>query len=386
MRNKTKKPVIATFSQRFLSPSMTFIYRQLKGVEDDFKVIGLTSNTKANLDIFPFAPVYEKTKTTLERLLRLYKKILGRYAVLSNSQAEYFKKIILANGVKLIHAHFGPSGIEILPVARDLRLPLLVSFHGYDASMLLKDRRYLSDLKGVLDYADIIAVSQYMKNKLIEIGADPRKISVIYYGISVQDNQVKRESIKKKVEEKLEIKFLQISNFDEKKGHKYTLLAFRKFLECYDKALLLLGGDGTLKNKIEDLSKELKINDKVKFLGRMTPIDVKSYMNNSDVFLHHSVTSSSGNEEGIPNVIMEAMAAGLPVISTYHSGIPELIKDGENGFLVNEKDIDTYAKKMTEILSIESYVGQNAIQTVFEDFNIIMQSQKLKELYKKLIN
>ena len=214
------KSTVAFYLQRFLYPSMTFVYRQLTGMQDVYNVIALTSNKRTSSDIFPFSPVYEKIKTPGESLMRFLKKKAGRFALLSNSQKKYFSRIIKENSVKLIHAHFGPSGIEILPVAKYLQLPLLVSFHGYDASSLLRNKSYISDLAGVINYSNIIAVSNYMKEQLVNIGADSQKISVIYYGIPVNDNLIERKSMIRKLDENERIKFLQISNFEEKKGHK----------------------------------------------------------------------------------------------------------------------------------------------------------------------
>ena len=379
------KSTVAFYLQRFLYPSMTFVYRQLTGMQDVYNVIALTSNKRTSSDIFPFSPVYEKIKTPGESLMRFLKKKAGRFALLSNSQKKYFSRIIKENSVKLIHAHFGPSGIEILPVAKYLQLPLLVSFHGYDASSLLRNKSYISDLAGVINYSNIIAVSNYMKEQLVNIGADSQKISVIYYGIPVNDNLIERKSMIRKLDENERIKFLQISNFEEKKGHKYTLLAFKELLKLHTNAILIFCGDGPLKMEMEDLSKQLGISEKVEFLGRIVPEKVKNKMLESDIFVHHSITSSAGDQEGIPNVIMEAMSVGMPVISTYHSGIPELIIDGKNGFLVNEKDVTSYTKKMYEVLNSEQDIGKNAFNTIYHDFNLEKQNKKIIDLYKKLI-
>ena len=294
------KLTVAFYLQRFLNPSMTFIYRQLTGVQDEFNVIALTPNKRISSDIFPFSPVYEKIKNPHESLMRFLKKKAGRFALLSDSQKKYFGKIVKENSVKLIHAHFGPSGIEILPIAKYSQLPLVVSFHGYDASSLLEDKRYLSDLTGVINYSNIIAVSNYMKERLVNIGADSQKISVIYYGISVNENFIERKSLNKKLDENERIKFLQISNFEEKKGHKYTLLAFKEFLKLRNNATLIFGGDGPLRKEMEDLSRQLEIQGKVEFLGRILPEEVKNKMMESDIFVHHSITSGSGDREGNP--------------------------------------------------------------------------------------
>ncbi|MGE5457188.1 MAG: glycosyltransferase [Methanococcaceae archaeon] len=386
MNIKKDNPVIAAYTQRYLNTSMTFVYRQIKSVEDEFSPIVLTSNEINNIDIYPAEKIFSRPKTTLGRLYRFMKKQMGSYSILSGDQINYFKQVTKENQVKLIHAHFGPAGIEIIPVAKALKLPLIVTFHGYDASSLLKNSKYISDLQPVFRYAHIVAVSDYMATKLISAGADASRMSVIRYGISPEKFPfIKRDPVHIKYKENRTINFLQLSNFNEKKGHKYTVLAFNELIKKQSNCTLTLAGDGELRSEIEGLSASLGIRDKVFFPGNVKPEAVKTFMAEADVFLHHSLTASSGDQEGIPNVIIEAMATGLPVISTFHAGIPELIKDGYNGFLVEEKDIDSYTRKMIEIIKIENNFASLASNTVFQDFNLITQACKLKELYKSLM-
>ncbi len=113
---------------------------------------------------------------------------------------------------------------------------------------------------------------------------------------------------------------------------------------------------------------------------------VKELMKQADIFVHHSITASNGDQEGIPNVIMEAMATGLPIISTYHAGIPELITDEFNGYLVEEKDSEEYAKKIRKLLTEDiSFIPLNARKTIEEKFNLKKQQIKLNSIYEELL-
>ena len=372
---------------------MTFIYRQILGVQKSIKPLVFVSNKIENLNMFPVEPIYFKSRN-LQRIKtsRIFNKIYGQHKLLSRKpkisyhQKKYFTKTISNNDVKLIHAHFGPSGIEILRIAKHLKIPLIVSFHGYDGSILLKFEDYKQKLKRLFEYSHVIVPSLYMLNELNEKIANLVNYSIVNYGIPLDDfRYVKRASVKNKVDRDEKLTFLQVSNFVEKKGHFYTVSAFKELLKFYPNSQLVLAGDGYLKGKILELANNLGINQKVIFPGAVYPKQVSKFMSKADVFLHHSITSIQGDKEGVPNVIMEAMATGLPCISTVHAGIPELIKDGINGLLVEEKDINGYVRKMKELLEEENDFSARARKTIENDFNLEIQLNKLKTIYSELI-
>jgi glycosyltransferase involved in cell wall biosynthesis len=182
------------------------------------------------------------------------------------------------------------------------------------------------------------------------------------------------------------VEFLQVSNFVEKKGHCYTVRAFRELLEVYPNCRLTLAGDGNLRSAIEILCGELGIKEKVRFVGKVTRSEVPPIMASADIFVHHSVTAVDGDKEGIPTVLMEAMATGLIPVSTLHAGIPELITDGIHGFLSPEKDIQAYVTKLKLALACREEICRAARRKVEEDFNLNRQNQKLNAIYQKVID
>ncbi len=384
---------IAIYLQHYLAPSMTFIYRQLKSAEKKYDPLVICSDRVENRTKFPFEKLFLKRRNFIRiKKSRYYNKLFGSHALLSIyprislRQSKYFTQILHNNDIKLIHAHFGPSGIEILPIAKDLNIPLIVSFHGYDGSILLKYEHYKQKLKKIFEYSHIIVPSDYMLNELNERVGNLVNYSIVNYGIPLDNfSHVKRASVKNKVERDEKLTFLQVSSFVEKKGHYYTVSAFKELLNFYPNAELILAGDGYLKGEIQELVNILGLNNKVNFPGVVNHTQVSKYMSKADVFLHHSVTSTKGDKEGIPNVIMEAMATGLPCISTIHAGIPELIKDQINGLLVKEKDIKGYVQKMKELLEKDNDYNVQARKTIENDFNLEIQTQKLSEIYDRLI-
>jgi len=373
---------------------MTFIHRQLKSAKKKYDPLVICSDRLENRDKFPFEHIFLRRRNFIRiKKSRYYNKIFGSHALLSinprisSQQFKYFSEILHKNDVKLIHAHFGPSGLEIVNLAKMSRIPLLVTFHGYDASLLLNAKKYIKNLKKIFDYAYIVAVSENMKKDLVKFGADEEKVSVVRCGIPVNRfNYVERVSLSDKFSNNELITFLQVSNFAEVKGHEYTIRAFKEFLREYSNARLILAGDGVTKVSVKNLCTKLGIISKVDFPGVVDENTVIKLMKHADVFVQHSVTLKNGIKEGLPTVIMEAMSTGLPVISTYHSAIPEIIDNGSNGFLVKEREVSSYTGAMFNLKNVTHEIGFKANKKVMEDFNLDIETQKLFGIYDRLIS
>jgi glycosyltransferase involved in cell wall biosynthesis len=379
---------IAVYVPHFLSISMTFVYRQLLGVAEHFDPLILTAKVE-HQEVFPLPhPIYCRSRTLPERIFcKIVKTITGRYSLLTPSQAYMWKRLLGSKRTKLIHAHFGPAGLAMLPLACSLNLPLLVTFHGYDASTALRNPRYVAGLKQLFAYAHIITVSRYMAEKLVALGGVIPNLAVVYCGIPMEGFRfVERIPPSEKVALGEQIELLQVSNFVEKKGHCFTVRAFRVLLNTYPHCRLTLAGDGPLRSGIETLCRELGILDRVRFVGKVTKDEVSGLMEAADIFVHHSVTAADGDQEGIPTVVMEAMATGLIPVSTIHAGIPELITDGVHGFLAPERDIPAYVAKLREALTCGIEIGQAARSKVESQFNLECQNQKLIDICQKVID
>src|SRR4030095_14017836 len=135
-----------------------------------------------------------------------------------------------------------------------------------------------------------------------------------------------------------EWRFVQAGRLIEKKGLPVTLRAFASFLKRYPKETLTIAGEGPLLGHLQELAGELKIGNRVSFTGFISQEQLRDLYYASHIFLHPSETGPDGNQEGIPNSLLEAMATGLPGFATEHGGIPEAIKHGVSGVLVPEGD------------------------------------------------
>lgn len=383
-----ERRTIAVYPGPYLDVSKTFIHRQLLGAAATFRPIVLTDRTE-NLERFPFEPIYvcrrSRSGTNASGVLR---RLFGKYRLLTPSQLITFGRILHRERVALVHAHFGPGGLDMLPLARFLGIPLLVTFHGFDASRLLRDPRYCRSLRELFRYADVITVSALMRDRLVRYGADPSRTRVHYIGAPVEDFSFeRRRSLSEKVRAGEMVRFLQVSNFVEKKGHAYTIEAFAEVALRHPNCRLTLAGDGPLREAIEQRARELGVSDRVSLPGKVWKQQVIALMAEADVFLHHSVTDATGDEEGIPTVIMEAMATGLPVVSTLHAGIPELIEDGVTGLLVAERDVAAYGRAMERLL-VEGgeKMGELAAAAVRERFDLSMQNRALLRIYEEIVD
>ena len=375
---------LVVFSDTYLKYSETFIYSQIKALEFVFDITFIAQK-HVNLKKFPFEKIIEVKPNFRQKFTRIFNpfKLHSSYAA---EIEQVFRKI----NPDAIHVHFGTNAVRIAPIVRKLGIPMLITFRGSDASKRLRDARYRSLLKRELGHFDFVCVSKALVKNLENIGIKLKEDHTLYNGVDVEKfSFISRESIKIKLELNKSIRFIQVSRFVEKKGHRYTLEAFKKLLSSVGKPHLFklqLIGSGPLEKEMKHYVKSSSMEDNVDFVDKKDHKQVAESLQKADVLLQHSVTTRSGDTEGLPNIIMEAMSVGLPVISTYHSGIPELVSDGVNGFLVNEKDVADYHNKMVSLITMEKNLGVEARKTIEKRFNLEIQIRKLAERITRLID
>lgn len=290
--------------------------------------------------------IEEKTLISNSILTRIFRYILMKF---TKRNYQYFEKRALMkslknNNINAILAQYGPVGVEVLPIAQELNIPLFVFFHGYDASRYDILEKYRADYKALSEKAHgIFLASQTLANNLKAIGCSDKKFIINPY----QPNEIFFAN-NPYFENK---NILATGRFTNKKAPHLTILAFQKVLEKFPESQLRIAGGGKeLFDACKSLVKALKIEANVTFLGILTPAEVKQEMNESYMFVQHSVTPEDGDQEGSPVAIIEASAAALPIVSTRHSGINKSVIDGKTGFLVTEYDIDNMARYMLQLL------------------------------------
>ena len=244
-----------------------------------------------------------------------------------------------------ILCEFGSVGSGIVALnERLLHLPLYVHFHGQDASEELRKPEMVKYYHWMGRRATgVIAVSRPMADRLKGIGIPEDRIAVISCGVSVPENNFATP-------EKSPCRFISVSRLVPKKGVLYLLDAFGKAKKVSPEITLDIIGDGPLRDEIEECIRKMNLHDFVHLHGQREHSYVLNALCESSVYAQHSITDpATGNAEGMPVGILEAAACGLPVISTFHEGIPDAVDLTVSGFLVNEGDTDKMAEYMVRL-------------------------------------
>lgn len=285
----------------------------------------------------------------------------------------------------IIHCHFGPNGIKGLALKRMglITGKLITSFHGYDIT------KYISKY-GATVYHQLFAqgdlflpISKHWQNQLIELGCKQDKIRVHRMGVNCE----KFTFTPRQYHHSQPIQILTIARLVEKKGVEYGIRAVAQLASTHPNICYKIIGDGCLNESLQVLIQRLNIVDKIELLGWKEQSEIREILNQSQILIAPSITSRDGDQEGIPVVLMEAMAMGIPVISTLHSGIPELVKDGVTGFLVPEKDVEALSQKIKYLIEnpqVWEKIGHAGRKFIEENHNQILLNRELVDIYEKL--
>ncbi len=251
------------------------------------------------------------------------------------------KKSFIKNHIDVVFAQFGPVGAAVAPICKDLNLPLVVHYHGADAYVSSyinsgESYKYLFQVASA-----IIVVSDDMKRQLLMLGAPEERIYLTCYG--------PREDFFKINPRRDQKRFLSVGRFVDKKAPYFTLLAFASVIRNHGEATLTMVGDGPLLFVCKNLVQYLKIEANVEFKGVLAHNEICNLMQNALCFVQHSITAGDGDKEGSPVAIIEASAAGLPVVATKHAGINFTVIHGQTGYLVDEGDVAGMSDYMTKI-------------------------------------
>jgi len=307
--------------------------------------------------------------------LRLFRSKANPHQELSTGLERYLKH----HRIDVLLCEYGPCGVEMLPVAQKLNIPLVVHFHGYDAYRNDILSTYGKQYKSLFAYAGaVIAVSAHMQAQLIALGCRTEVLHLLRYGI---DTSVFR--IMPALRE--ERTFVACGRFVEKKAPHHTIRAFGQVLEKFPDARLIMIGDGELLDASMALVLDLKISASVEFTGVLSQQGIAGIFCRATAFVQHSVTSPINDSEGTPLTIMEAMACGLAIVTTKHGGIPDIIRHGETGFLVDEHDVNGMAEYMCRIISEPDHtrrMGERAAEKAMKDHALASYTDELWRILK----
>lgn len=283
---------------------------------------------------------------------------------------------------EIIHCHFGPNGglAALLKEIGILEGKIITTFHGYDMSQYI-NKKGENAYQLLFRVGDMfLPVSDRWKRELLDLGCNEDKIRVHRMGVEL--DRVKM-SERTGLDETVNV--LSVARLVEKKGLCYAIRAASETLKKHPRLRYRIIGDGPLREALHKLISELGLGGKVEILGWKSQEEVFAMLAESDIFIAPSVTDQKGDQEGIPVTLMEAMAHGLPVLSTLHSGIPELVEDGVHGYLVPERNVASLAEKLAHLVAspeLRREMGESGREFVFNHYDNRKLNQQLVEIYQ----
>ena len=289
---------------------------------------------------------------------------------------------------ELIHAHFSQNATTALGLARSLRVPMIVTLHGsFEAVPLRKLIRGLGSCMYTLRKRDLgrytsmfLCVSEFVRQKAQESGYPSTKLRVHYIGVDTKYFSPAGDACDPNL-------IVFVGRLAEKKGCEYFLRAMKTVKKSRPESRALVIGDGELRGALEKLNSEL--GSVADFLGSQNPETVRDTMRRARMVCVPSVTASSGDVEGLPTVLCEALATGTPAVTTKHAGIPEIVEHGKTGFLSGERDYELLAQHITSILDSDQLwmeLSRNSRQTAVKRFDLENQTRILEDLYSIVLN
>lgn len=280
----------------------------------------------------------------------------------------------------IVHCHFGDAGLRFRFVSSFWRVPFVVSFYGADCSRdrVTRDKFY----DPLFRQADRVTVlGKEMAQRLESLGCPSGRLRQVHLGIDPEGFSFSERGAQR---DGRPARLLTVARLVEKKGVEYALRAIHRLSNAGMALHYDILGDGPLRPALEDLSQSLGIASMVTFHGGVDRTSVRRAMADTDIFVLPSVTASDGDQEGTPTVLMEAASCGLPVVSTYHAGIPEVVLDGVSGMLVPERDDSALADALASVLASPdrwAAMGRAGREHIERSYSIRLMIAELEALY-----
>ena len=410
-RNKMR---IAFIVDRFPTISETFILNQMTGLIDQGHDIDIYADwiqdpSAAHPDVIRYGLLNQARFLSGHRFVRICQKVIlliqsifkspsiFRQLLFFFQPSQYFESFRLFYSAApffqrkasydIIHCHFGQNGLKgaLLRRAGVIRGKLITTFHGFDISGYI-DRHGHRIYNPLFSTGDLfLPISERWKNRLVELGCNENKILVHRMGVDCD----KFAFSPRKRDPNGSVTVVTIARLIEKKGVEYGIKAIAKIVKNHNKLQYIIIGSGPLLKAMRRLVRALRVEDSVKLLGRKRQQEVIEILNKSHILIAPSVTGSDGNQEGIPSALRSASWTAMPVVSTQHSGINELVENGVTGFLVPERDIDSLANRILYLIvhpDICLQMGLAAREHIVEYFNIHKLNNRLTEIYQGLLD
>jgi len=307
---------------------------------------------------------------------RIFKK--KDIVVRTNALVSYLKE----QQIDVVFVEYGTVGAMVTEACRLADVPLVVHCHGFDVHHQKTVAEYLPWYKKMFAYASaIIAVSSDMAIELKRLGAPANKVHVASCGVDTAKFPV------------LDIlntppNFLAVGRFVEKKAPQSVVKAFKAVAEKFPDAKLWMVGQGPLFEETKTLVTQLGLEQSITLTGVLKTDQIKELMQQTRIFVQHSVTAKNGDKEGTPVTILEAGSSGLAIVSTLHTGIKEAVLNNETGYLVPEYDIDGMAASMIKLaddVNLASELGIKEAAHIRKNYDINDRIKTITTLLQQAI-
>lgn len=379
------KPVVASYCTTFLKPEMLHVYRQVVGLKR-FETFVLAKE-RTQIDRYPFEDVEMLPMRSRTNFLRRYwhKHVKGLEPLYYRGEARDLHSVLNSRRVDLMHIYFGHTAVHLLPFIKTWAKPCLVSFHGADVMPRPEYPRYIGELRRLLEIVPLVlARSHSLADRLVDLGCPKDKIRLNRTGIPLDEFPY----LERPAPADGEWCFVQACRLIPKKGLRTTLKAFAIFLARNPKARLVIAGEGPMEKELRNLIGGLGVGHAVSMPGFLGQQELCALYHDAHIFVHPSRTPSDKNQEGVPNSMLEAMSTGLPVLATFHGGIPEAVTHGQTGLLVKEGDHEGLASQMvlmTQQPELWGQLGRAASASVKRDFEHSAAIERLEDCYQELL-
>ncbi len=394
------RPLAVSLCGTYLKPEMQSLYRQITGLKEFRNVV--FAETVANLERFPFDPVVAMKKQERPRfrgnfLLRFwYKHVTKQWPPprpvgYVGHEGEYYHPYDLVELLEkwkpqLVHVYYGHKAVKYHRMLEASGLPWLVSFHGVDVVKFMDDPEYVKGLKQVFQDAKVVlARSESLLERLRELGCPQEKLRLNRTPVPLHSIEFKERAAPTDGKWRL----LQACRLIPKKGLFTVLKALPKVVETWPELKYVLCGSGPDEQRFRDEVKKAGLEDNVEIRGWVSQEELKEEFAKAHFFLHPSELTETEDQEGVPNAMLEAMAAGLPVVATQHGGIPEAVTNGKDGLLVEEKDFEALSGAILKLTNDNSLLAEYSCQakeSVTDKFGFDEQIAAMEACYKETMN
>lgn len=386
-REATNGIVIAHFRRAFGAASETFITDPIQRLT----ARGIPNQVFTLLSLHPHSPVAHVAMTAagasrgraIERRSRRLPSFFSKVDMLGWPIARrWLAGQLRAAAPDILVSHFGPDGCLAAPVARRLGIPHVVRFYGYDVGLTSSTR--LSPWPRLYDRlfktADSLCPnSHYLAQRLSAAGAPDTRLTVIHSGVDMGFFEYRNPAA---CFDGRTVRLLHVGRLTAKKSPLKLLQAVNAARSlCTGLQLeLTIAGDGELAEASRMLAKDLGLADHVRFTGPVSRVEVRELYRTHHVYTQYSETAASGDTEGLPTSCIEASASGLPVVTTRHNGLPEVVLDGVSGLLSDEGDVQGMARNIASLAGATgrwTQMGRAGRRRAEECFSIDTQAQRL---------